>query len=313
MKGIKIFPDKQISNIFFDSNKEIQNKTIITKSNLKKRKLKFCNKSRNNDIEKINSLKIFNKKNRTIDNSYDKLKEKIYNQIKAPNIETLNKTKQNISCLFSEDYYKKFVNKSNNNNNYNLINKKIVKKNKINKSNSYDLSLNNINNVKYELIKLKNDNKLIDILNIKKNFNRNGINIYKLKNELNSMGNINKDKISFYINKNDINSLKFLNIKNELKNNSLDLKEINLNNKGIKISNDLFYAKTKWDSLNYGRKDYLENIEREKNFIDKINKKKDINHLKKNILRNIPIDIKYKNYYLYNNPRKKLNKSIEYN
>ena len=313
MKGIKIFPDKQISNIFFDSNKEIQNKTIITLSNLKKRKLKFCNKSRNTNNEKINLLRINNKKNRTVDNSYDKLKEKIYNQIKAPNIETLNKTKQNISCLFSEDYYKKFVNKSNNNNNYNLINKKIVKKNKINKSNSYDLSSNNINFVKYELIKLKNDNKLIDILNIKKNCNRNGINIYKLKNELNSMGNINKDKISFYINKNDINSLKFLNIKKELKNNSIDLKEINLNNKGIKISKDLFFANTKWDSMNYGRKDYLENIEREKIFIDKINKKKDINHIKKNILRNIPIDIKYKNNYLYNNPRKYLNKSTEYN
>jgi len=78
------------------------------------------------------------------------------------------------------------------------------------------------------------------------------------------MENINKDKISFYINKNDINSLKFLNIKKELKNNSIDLKEINLNNKGIKISKDLFFANTKWDSMNYGRKDYLENIEREK-------------------------------------------------
>ena len=311
MKGIKIFPDKQISNIFFDNKKEIQNKTIITKSNLKKRKLKFNNQNKN--IKKIIPSRNFNKKNTTINNnSYDNLKEKIYKQIEAPTIEKLNKTKQNISCLFSEDYYKKFVNKPKNNNN-NLINKRIIKKNKINKSNSFDLSSNNINNAKYELIKLKNDNKLIDISNIKKNFNKNGINIYKVKNESNSMENINKDKISFYINKNDINFLKFVNIKKELKNNSLDLKEININNKGIKISKDLFFAKTKWDSINYGRRDNIDNIEREKKFIDKINKKKDVNHFKKNILRNIPIDIKYKNNYLYNNPRKRLNKSLEYN
>jgi len=49
MKGIKIFPDKQISNIFFDNKKEIQNKTIITKSNLKKRKLKFNNQNKYNN------------------------------------------------------------------------------------------------------------------------------------------------------------------------------------------------------------------------------------------------------------------------
>ena len=271
MKGKKIFPNKNLSDIFFINSKP---KTPI---------LTIENKIKNNNIKttRQNSILLkrqnFHKKNHSVDNSEQKFKEKIIKKLDKNPISKFLKKKENISFMFNEKYYNKFINKPNG---------KINTKTKLN--------LNQNNQITYELIKINNDNKIIDIQDLKKKFCRNGLNIYKINNCSSNLTPINKDKISFKINEQDTKNGKFIQIKNNLKRNGFEIKEKKINyNKSF--TQETFPAKYEWTCQNFGRRDKNLSFERNTKFNNMIKKgvKKNQSFTKSNL-----VNLKYKNINL---------------
>lgn len=271
MKGKKIFPNKTLSDIFFINPKP---KTPIL-SIPNKIKRNNINSTRQNSI--LSKRQNFHKKNMSVDNSEQKFKEKIIKKLDKKPISNFLKKKNNISFMFNEKYYNKFINKPNE-----KINSKI-------KLNSKDN-----NQITYELTKINNDNKIIDIQDLKSKFLRNGLNIYKINNCSSNLTPINKDKISFKINEKDSKNGKFIRIKNNLKRNGLEIKEKKIHfNKSF--TQETYPAKNEWTCQNFGRRDKNLSFERYKNFNNMIKKgvSKNNSFSKSNL-----IDLKYKNIFL---------------
>ena len=271
MKGKKIFPDKNLSDIFFINQKpktpNLSYSNKINKNNI--------NSTRNNSI--LLKRQNYNKKNLSVDNSEQKFKEKIIKKLDKNPISKYLKKKDNISFMFTEKYYNKFINKPNG-----KINPKIK------------LNLKQNNQITYELIKTNNDNKIIDIQDLKNKFFRNGLNIYKINNCTSNLTPINKDKISFKINEQDTKNGKFIQIKNNLKRNGLEIKEKKIKyNKSF--TQETYPAINDWTCQNFGRRDKNLSFERNQNYNNMIQKgfNKNQSFTKSNIL-----NLKYKNIIL---------------
>ena len=271
MKGKKIFPDKNLSDIFFINQKpktpNFSYSNKINKNNI--------NSTRNNSI--LLKRQNYNKKNLSVDNSEQKFKEKIIKKLDKNPISKYLKKKDNISFMFTEKYYNKFINKPNG-----KINPKIK------------LNLKQNNQITYELIKTNNDNKIIDIQDLKNKFFRNGLNIYKINNCTSNLTPINKDKISFKINEQDTKNGKFIQIKNNLKRNGLEIKEKKIKfNKSF--TQETYPAINDWTCQNFGRRDKNLSIERNQNYNNMIKKgfNKNQSFTKSNIF-----NLKYKNIIL---------------
>ena len=271
MKGKKIFPDKNLSDIFFINQKpktpNLSYSNKINKNNI--------NSTRNNSI--LLKRQNYNKKNLSVDNSEQKFKEKIIKKLDKNPISKYLKKKDNISFMFTEKYYNKFINKPNG-----KINPKIK------------LNLKQNNQITYELIKTNNDNKIIDIQDLKNKFFRNGLNIYKINNCTSNLTPINKDKISFKINEQDTKNGKFIQIKNNLKRNGLEIKEKKIKfNKSF--TQETYPAINDWTCQNFGRRDKNLSIERNQNYNNMIKKgfNKNQSFTKSNIF-----NLKYKNIIL---------------
>ena len=263
MKGKKIFPNKNTSNIFFiqpehtlssfpktktQSNintKKQQNIHSIPTLNLISPKTDRTTRSteHNNTQIQQQSKPSFKRRNFSIDNSETKVRDKITSKIKKvePDIAKFRKKKENISFLFPEKYYQKFVNKQPNNyNNRNAV------KNK------------NLGTVTYEISKTKNDNKEIDTADVKRSFTRNGINMIKVRNCSSGMTHINNDKITFSLQEDDVKSNKFEQIKKTLIHKGLKITQKSKENYDKEISTGIFPAKSQWMDPSLSKRDVVE-------------------------------------------------------
>lgn len=216
----------------------------------------------------------YHRRNRSVDNSEQLFKEKIIKKLDNSNISKFRKNKDNISFMFNEKYYNKFVNKPSGKINTNI-----------------KLNTKSNNQITYEIVKTKKDNKIIDTQDIKNKFSRNGINIFKIYNCTSGLTSIDNDKISFNINESDVKNGKFIQLKNNLKRNGLEMKK-----KKTKYdksnSQDIFCAKDKWDNKNFGGRDKRLSAEHAKQYIEKISK--GVNKIN-SFTKNINLDLKYKN------------------
>ena len=269
MKGKKIFPNKTASDIFFlDNISSYQKLTTPPKMNLKK------NKETSILLKRKMQAPNYHRRNRSVDNSEQLFKEKIIKKLDNSNISKFRKNKDNISFMFNEKYYNKFVNKPSGKINTNI-----------------KLNTKSNNQITYEIVKTKKDNKIIDTQDIKNKFSRNGINIFKIYNCTSGLTSIDNDKISFNINESDIKNGKFIQLKNNLKRNGLEMKK-----KKTKYdksnSQDIFCAKDKWDNKNFGGRDKRLSAEHAKQYIEKISK--GVNKIN-SFTKNINLDLKYKN------------------
>ena len=218
MKGKKIFPNKTASDIFFlDNISSYQKLTTPPKMNLKK------NKETSILLKRKMQAPNYHRRNRSVDNSEQLFKEKIIKKLDNSNISKFRKNKDNISFMFNEKYYNKFVNKPSGKINTNI-----------------KLNTKSNNQITYEIVKTKKDNKIIDTQDIKNKFSRNGINIFKIYNCTSGLTSIDNDKISFNINENDIKNGKFIQLKNNLKRNGLEMKKKKLNM--IKVIVKIFFV-----------------------------------------------------------------------
>jgi hypothetical protein len=271
MKGKKIFPNKNTSNIFFIQQPQQHTDTSFPKTKTQ---------SNINTTKKVNPLHTFNlispktqrttrstehnntqiqiqiqqqqqqaktsfkRRNFSIDDSETKLRDKITSKIKKvePDIAKFRKKKENISFLFSEKYYQKFVNKQPNNyNNRNALKSK------------------NLGTVTYEISKTKNDNKEIDTADVKRSFTRNGINMIKVRNSSSGMTHINNDKITFSLQEDDVRSNKFEQIKKTLIHKGLKITQKSKENYDKEISTGIFPAKSQWmDAASLSKRDVVE-------------------------------------------------------
>ena len=269
MKGKKIFPNKTASDIFFlDNISSYQKLTTPPKTNLKK------NRETSILLKRKMQAPNYHRRNRSVDNSEQLFKEKIIKKLDNSNISKFRKNKDNISFMFNEKYYNKFVNKPSGKINTNI-----------------KLNTKSNNQITYEIVKTKKDNKIIDTQDIKNKFSRNGINIFKIHNCTSGLTSVDNDKISFNINENDIKNGKFIQLKNNLKRNGLEMKK-----KKTKYdksnSQDIFCAKDKWDNKNFGGRDKRLSAEHAKQYIEKISK--GVNKIN-SFTKNINLDLKYKN------------------
>ena len=261
MKGKKIFPNKNASNIFFvqpehtvpsfpktktqsNMNSKKQSTHSLTTQNLMSPKTNRTARSTEHSNAQIQQSKpSFKRRNFSIDNSETKLRDRITSRIKKvePDIAKFRKKKENVSFLFPEKYYQKFVNKQPNNyNNRNAV------KNK------------NLGTVTYEISKTKNDNKEIDTADVKRSFTRNGINMIKVRNCSSGMTHINNDKITFSLQEDDVKSNKFEQIKKTLIHKGLKITQKSKENYDKEISTGIFPAKSQWMDPSLSKRDVLE-------------------------------------------------------
>lgn len=231
MKGKKIFPGKNNSNIFFvtsENKPQTQNsKRAISSSRPTEKSLSISGEFK----KKPN----FKKRNFSIDNSELKFKEKINNKIKLtePNIAKFRKKKENVSFLFNEKYYQKFVNKT--------VDNSIKQKNN--------------SQITYELSKTKNDNRLIDTHDVKQSFTRNGINMYKIYNCTSGLTPVNNDKVCFTITENDSKSTQFKQIKKTLQYKGLQITKKDKPSYDRTTTIGIFPAKSNWKNLDLGNRE----------------------------------------------------------
>ena len=269
MKGKKIFPNKTASDIFFlDNISSYQKLTTPPKTNLKK------NRETSILLKRKMQAPNYHRRNRSVDNSEQLFKEKIIKKLDNSNISKFRKNKDNISFMFNEKYYNKFVNKPSGKINTNI-----------------KLNTKSNNQITYEIVKTKKDNKIIDTQDIKNKFSRNGINIFKIHNCTSGLTSVDNDKISFNINENDIKNGKFIQLKNNLKRNGLEIKK-KKTRYDKSNSQDIFCAKDKWDNKNFGGRDKRLSTEHAKQYIEKISKGVNKNN---SFTKNINLDLKYKN------------------
>ena len=269
MKGKKIFPNKTASDIFFlDNISSYQKLTTPPKTNLKK------NRETSILLKRKMQAPNYHRRNRSVDNSEQLFKEKIIKKLDNSNISKFRKNKDNISFMFNEKYYNKFVNKPSGKINTNI-----------------KLNTKSNNQITYEIVKTKKDNKIIDTQDIKNKFSRNGINIFKIHNCTSGLTSVDNDKISFNINENDIKNGKFIQLKNNLKRNGLEIKK-KKTRYDKSNSQDIFCAKDKWDNKNFGGRDKSLSTEHAKQYIAKIIKGVNKNN---SFTKNINLDLKYKN------------------
>ena len=219
MTGKKIFPDKNKSNIFFldpqpapraasQIRRRVSNNSLDMSSKPGHMKTKsFCLSS-------------------SVDNSEQKFKDNVYKKIKEPNASRLAKKKENVSFLFNERYYDKFVNKPK----------------------DPSSTKNGVAQVKFELVKTKKDNKLIDSQDVKRSFSRNGINMFRIYDSTSGLTSVNNDKICFSINEQDSKSAQFQQIKKTLEQKGLKIRvNPRLTNFDKKSIPGIFPAKQKWE------------------------------------------------------------------
>ncbi|MCQ2820309.1 MAG: hypothetical protein MJ252_23835 [archaeon] len=127
--------------------------------------------------------------------------------------------KENISFLFPDSYYNKFVNR-----------KESGKENKKDEDNP---------KVTYELVGNKNSRNLIDGTGIKKSFNRNGICIYNMNSRTSGLDCATQDKISIAIKQEDASGDKFKSLKRSLEKKGIEVRPTKINH--AKNSNEEIY------------------------------------------------------------------------
>ena len=232
MKGKKIFPGKNSSNIFFVPDTPKPAIKRVRPSTSHSTESSFIGTS----SVPIRKKTDFKRRTFSVDNSESKFKEKINNKIQKtePNIAKFRKKKDNVSFLFSEKYYQKFVNKNNS-----------VNISKTAKSKP-------ITQITYELSKTKKDNRVIDTQSVKQSFTRNGINMYKGYNASSGLTPVNNDKICFTIAENDAKSTIFKQIKKSLEAKGLEVTQ-KKNNYDKTVSKGIFPAKNNWKDNDVNR------------------------------------------------------------
>ena len=232
MKGKKIFPGKNSSNIFFVPDTPKPAIKRVRPSTSHSTESSFISTS----SVPIRKKTDFKRRTFSLDNSESKFKEKINNKIQKtePNIAKFRKKKDNVSFLFSEKYYQKFVNKNNS-----------VNISKTAKSKP-------ITQITYELSKTKKDNRVIDTQSVKQSFTRNGINMYKVYNASSGLTPVNNDKICFTIAENDAKSTIFKQIKKSLEAKGLEVTQ-KKNNYDKTVSKGIFPAKNNWKDNDVNR------------------------------------------------------------
>ena len=217
--------------------------------------------------------------------SFSKNEVQNYNKNHGHHHNHNNLKKENQKKL-SKNYYNKFINKEI------LIgqnNKRPKNKNRKN---------NNIpppKELTYIIKKINQDDRLIDINEIKKNFSVNGINIISISGLSNSLVPINDDKVKIILNSNDINSKKFKNIEKYIKDKGLKFDEVN-NNFHIKFTRGIYPNNSNWKDITYGGREKFEKSEISSRFEKE---QKENRFHKQNILSktNFYKDVKYKNNF----------------
>ena len=279
MKGKKIFPGKNSSNIFFVPD--------TPKPSIKRVRPSTSHSTESSFIGTpsvpIRKKTDFKRRTFSVDNSESKFKEKINNKIQKtePNIAKFRKKKDNVSFLFSEKYYQKFVNKNS------VNNSKTASKSKP------------ISQITYELSKTKKDNRVIDTQSVKQSFTRNGINMYKVYNASSGLTPVNNDKVCFTIAENDAKSTIFKQIKKSLEAKGLELTQ-KKDNYDKTVSKGIFPAKNNWKDNDVNR-----GVQRRKSFDQKST------HFKKaSISKTGQRDLVYKNDLV---KQLKRHKSVETN
>ena len=188
----------------------------------------------------------------------------------------------------SNNYYNKFINKSSLEDNKKLSNKQIIKNRK-----------NNNNPPPKEqtfiIKKIKPDNNLIDIKDLRKNFLENGINIISLTGLSCSLDPIDNDSAKIILNSKDINSNKFKKIEKYIKNKGLKFNEVK-KSYNIKYTSGIYPKKSGWNDVTYGGREKFEKSEISSRFQKEQSEGK---FHKKNLLSktNFYKDIKYKNNF----------------
>ena len=262
---------------------------------------KTNNKLKSIDLNKIKLIKhrklgSNNRLNISFNSNKSKSKEQKRNSIstfssftqrKNPKKQSYNDISSKSNIIQSKNFYKKFVNKNNNN-----------KEKEITKKKRYIMPKEET----YIIKKEKLDNHIIDINSLKKNLITSGINIISLTGLSSSLVPINNDSVKLILNANEVKSEQLYKIQKILKNEGLKLNEMK-NNYNKKFSKGIFPAKSRWNDGKYGGRENLEKMELSKEF----KKKNDENKFhKKNILsKNNFVDYKYKNNII------KRNKSVE--
>lgn len=268
MKGKKIFPGKNSSNIFFvpETPKPATKHVRPTTSH------SMENSFIGSPSVPIRKKTDFKRRTFSVDNSESKFKEKIVNKIQKtePNIAKFRKKRDNVSFLFTEKYYQKFVNKNNS----------------VNSSITANKAKNN-SQITYELSKTKKDNRVIDTHSVKQSFTRNGINMYKIYNASSGLTSVNNDKVCFTIAENDAKSTIFKQIKKSLEAKGLEITQKNKKNYDKTVSKGIFPAKNNWKDNDVNR-----GIQRRKSF----DQKSTTTHYKKaSISKTGQRDLVYKN------------------
>ena len=186
--------------------------------------------------------------------------------------------------LSSNNYYNKFVNKPPLTHNNSKI--------KLNKNNKKKEKPSPPKEQTFIIKKIKNDDKLIDIFDLKKSFSKSGINLISISGISNSLVPTKEDKVKIILNPNDINSQDYKNIQRIIRNRGLKLDE-EKKNFHIKFTEGIFPEKTKWNDITYGGREKFEKLKINEKF-DKERKEKKF-YKKQLISKNNYYNYKYKN------------------
>lgn len=226
MKGIKTFA--QSNRCTFSFQDSTPQRPIIKTylSQEKKEPLKTTQPAQD-------TFRQFRKRlNKSVDLATTDYKNKIIKKINVTdgvNESKARKKAENVSVLFTEKFYQKFINKPKG------------------KSNN--------DSVQIEVTKTVKDNKTIDMQSIKHSLNLNGINVYKIQNS-SSLTPVSNDKVVFSVREEDTQSKIFKRIKDGLKNKGLQLKKKERNSSidNTRAKTPIYSAKSTWSDAKFYKK-----------------------------------------------------------
>lgn len=211
--GRKHFPTKSSSdNLLWNKPADATNiPPISTNNNNNLQGISIVDTMRKNKKEMNNVNRIIKlKRNRSMENKREEIiKEQIAKPLEP--YAKYRKRREYISCLFPDDYYKKFINKPSKNSTYNNSKSNITKKDNL--------------QVTYEIVNNKDQN-LIDTQDIKASFNRNGIVLYNISSLTSGLNCNTKDKISISFREEDIEKPKFKRLKDSLEKKGLEMNKV---------------------------------------------------------------------------------------
>jgi hypothetical protein len=233
MKGKKLFPNKNHSDIFFTQS-SFHIPQHPPQPNTHRQFIRSVERTSLPDdphpsMDYSSRKSNYKRNNFSVDESETKFRDKLTTKLKEKeaDIVRFRKRRDNISFLFPETYYQQFIN--------------VKPKNSV-------FNSRNATQVTYEVTKTIDDNKTIDAMNVKRSFTRNGINMYKVYNCTSGLTPVFNDKLVFSVQQNDEMSNKFKQIKKTLEHQGLKLTKKTKQNYDKSLVTDIFPAKTDWEN-----------------------------------------------------------------